>query len=86
MSVYLTHGIGRIYVQLSSLGCNVSLYGKMIEGEMSTFMQKLFGKKCDGFKQLNRNKGKEDQPFWKTPDFSKLKEAICYYARKYSGR
>ena len=86
MSIYLTQGIGRIYVQPCSSGCDISLSGKVIEGEMYPFMRKLFGKECDGFKQLNRNKGKKDQPFWRTPDFGKVKEAIIYFARNYSER
>ncbi|KUL30586.1 hypothetical protein [Chlorobium limicola] len=85
MSVYLTKGIGRIYVQPRSIGCDVSLSGKVLEAEMYPFMQKLFEKESDGFIQLNRNKGWAKQPFWRTADFSKVREAIRYYARNYSG-
>lgn len=85
MSVYLTHGIGRIYVQPSSLGCNVSLSGQVIQREMYPFMQKLLGRDCDGFAQRNRKKGKEDQPFWRTQDFGKVEEAIRFYVSNFSG-
>ncbi len=84
LSVYLTQGSGRIYVQPNSSGCDVSLSGQVIEAEMYPFMRQLFGKECDGFKQKNRNKGWEKQPFWRTADFGKVREAIRYYARNYS--
>lgn len=86
MSVYLTQGNGRIYVQPSTSGCDVSLSGQVIEGEMHPFMRELFGKECDGFKQLNRNKGWAKQPFWRTDDFGKVKNAIRYYAHNYAGK
>lgn len=83
MAVFLTLGTGRIYVQPCSVGCDVSLSGKVVEGEMYQFMCKLFGKECDGFKQRNHNKGWDKQPFWRTSDFGKVKEAIRWYARNY---
>ncbi len=84
ISVYLTQGCGRIYIQPSSSGCDVSLSGQVIEGEMYPFMHELFGKECDGFKQRNRKKGWAKQPFWRTADFGKVREAIRYYARNYA--
>ncbi|NEX11348.1 hypothetical protein CR161_00145 [Prosthecochloris sp. ZM] len=84
LSVYLTKGIGRIYVQPNSSACDVSLSGKVIEVEMYPFMRELFGDECDGFKQTNRNKGWLKQPFWRTADFGKVRECIRYYARNYS--
>jgi hypothetical protein len=84
MSVYLTHGSGRIYVQPSRSGCDVSLSGQVIEREMYLFMRELFWRECDGFKQRNRNRGWDKQPFWSTSDFVKVKEAIRWYAGHYS--
>ncbi len=86
MSVYLSQGIGRIYVQPSSIGCDISLSGQVIEKEMYPFMRKLFGKECDGFKQRNRNSGWDKQPFWRTDNFSKVQESIHYYVRYYSDK
>jgi hypothetical protein len=86
MSIYLTHGTGRIYVQPKSVGCDICLSGKVIEGEMYPFMRKLFGKECDGFKQRNKNLGKTAVPFWRTEDFRKLEEAIHFYAHNFSSR
>jgi hypothetical protein len=85
MSVNLTHGTGRIYVQPCTSGCDISLSGKVIEGEMYPFMRDLFGKECDGFKQRNRNIGKEEVPFWRTQDFDKIEKAIHFYYRNFSG-
>ena len=86
ISVYLMQGPGRIYVQPNSSGCDVSLSGQVVEGEMYPFMRELFGKECDGFKQRNRNKGWNKQPFWRTSDFGKVKDAIRWYASNYSRR
>jgi len=85
MSVRLTHGTGRMYVQPSRSGCDVSLSGLVVEGEMYPFMCELFGRECNGYKQRNSNKGWAKQPFWRTADFSKVKEAIRWYAGNYSG-
>ncbi|MBC8523833.1 MAG: hypothetical protein ISR54_06885 [Chlorobium phaeobacteroides] len=84
MFVYLTKGIGRMYVQPNSSACDVSLSGKVIEVEMYPFMRELFENECDGFKQTNRNNGWFKQPFWRTADFGKVRDAIRYYARNYS--
>jgi len=79
ISVKKDKGLGRIYVQPSSYGCDISLSGVVLEKEMYPFMKGLFGKGCDGYKQRNRNKGWERQPFWRTDDFSKVRAAIKYY-------
>lgn len=79
ISVKKDRASGRIYVQPSNYGCDISLSGVVLEKEMYSYMKGLFGKECDGYKQRNRNKGWEKQPFWRTDDFSKVREAIWYY-------
>ncbi len=75
-------GNGRIYIQPSALGYDISLSGKSLEKEMYSFMHKLCGQECTDYKQKNKSKGKKDQPFWRVDDFEIVKKAVYQYARK----
>ena len=80
ISVKMAAGSGRIYVQPSSIGCDVSLSGKDLERKMYPFMRNLFERDCHGFKQRNRNRGWDRQPFWRTDDFQKVRKVVFNYA------
>ena len=70
---------GRMFVQPSVEGYDVSLSGKSLENEMHDFLCKLFGKECDGYKQTNTRLGKKSQPFWRVSDFQQVVEAVYRY-------
>ncbi|MGV0035200.1 MAG: hypothetical protein ACNYPE_09610 [Candidatus Azotimanducaceae bacterium WSBS_2022_MAG_OTU7] len=76
----VTGGNGRIYIQPSSIGYDVSLSGQSLERQMCSYMINLFGKNCDGYKQRNATQGFKRQPFWRTDDLSKVRKAIFHYA------
>ncbi|SFK48836.1 hypothetical protein SAMN04488079_11274 [Methylophaga sulfidovorans] len=71
---------GRLGVQPSSVGYDISLSGKSIQKQMYSFMKELCNKECDGYKQLNTKLGKKDQPYWRVSDFSVVKKAAYNYA------
>ena len=77
----LTGGNGRLYVQPSTEGYDISLSGKSLENGMYGFMSGLCKKECDGYKQLNERLGKKDQPFWRVDDFNIVREAALHYAK-----
>jgi len=66
---------GRLAVQPSSVGYDISLSGESIQKQMYGFMRNLCGKECDGYKQLNTKLGKYDQPYWRVADFSLVKKS-----------
>ncbi len=74
-------GNGRLYVQPSSLGYDISLSGKSLEKEMYPFMRELCGSECTGYKQPNRSIGKKNQPFWRVESFELVKEAVYRYSK-----
>jgi hypothetical protein len=72
---------GRIYIQPSSVGYDVSLSGKSVEKTLYPLLKKLFGKECDGYKQTNGNTGIITAPFWRTDNFDLVKKAVYIYAK-----
>ena len=77
----ITGGNGRLYITPSVDGYDISLSGISIEKKMYAFMRDLCGKECDGYKQLNKKIGKENQPFWRVSDFKIVATAIYQYAK-----
>lgn len=71
---------GRLAVQPSDDGYDISLSGKSIQKQMYPFMRDLCGKESDGYKQLNARLGKKDQPYWRIADFALVREAAFHYA------
>lgn len=71
---------GRLYVQPSLTGYDISLAGQSIQELMYPFMRDLCGKECDGYKQLNSKLGKKNNPFWRVVDFALVKKAAYHYA------
>jgi len=72
---------GRVWIQPSTAGYDVSLSGESLEKQLYTFMKELFGHECNGYKQTNNNEGTKRQPFWRTSDFKKVRAAVCHYAK-----
>jgi hypothetical protein len=72
---------GTLWVQPSKFGFDISLSGRSLEEQMSSFMEELFSKKCDGYKQRNKRLGKKDTPFWCTDDFENVVKAVFQYAK-----
>ena len=71
---------GRLWVQPSSLGYNISLSGKSLEKEMYPFMRQLCGKECTGYAQTNKRIGKKDQPYWRVESFDTVRKAVYQYS------
>ncbi|PML05254.1 hypothetical protein BCT86_13035 [Vibrio breoganii] len=77
----LEGGIGRLYVQPSANGYDVSLSGASIEHLMTKQLEELFGRIPDGYKQTNATKGFKKQPYWRTDNFSHVEVVSEMYAR-----
>lgn len=72
---------GRLRITHSSIGYDVSLSGKSLESNLYNSFKDLFGCECHGYKQTNRNTGIITQPFWRTGNFSLVKEAALIYEK-----
>ena len=77
----LCGGNGRMWINPSSVGYDVSLSGKSIEKQLYSSMKDIFGKDCDGFKQTNNNTGIITQPYWRTDSFKLVKKAAEIYSK-----
>ena len=71
---------GKMWVTPRMGACDVSLSGQSITTRLTPYMETLFGRPCDGYKQRNANKGWERQPYWTTKDFSPVVEAVTKYS------
>ncbi len=74
-------GNGRLRIKPTANGFDMSLAGKSLEREMYPFMNQLFGRNHDGYKQRNKNKGTKSAPFWKTNDLSTIELAAVEYSK-----
>ena len=72
---------GRLYINPSSVGYDVSLSGKSLEKNLHGLFKELFNEDCTGFKQSNKNTGIITQPFWRTDNFSLVKKAVLLYSK-----
>ncbi len=72
---------GRLWVQPSSIGYDISLSGKSLESNYYNSMKAIFGRDCDGYKQTNRNTGNITQPFWRADCFRLVQEAFEMYSK-----
>ena len=72
---------GRLRVTPSNIGYDVSLSGKSLESNLYNRFKELFGCECHGYKQTNRHTGIITQPFWRTDNFSLVREAALIYAK-----
>lgn len=77
----LTGANGRLWIQPTTDGYDVSLSGKSLENEMTPFLTKLFNRREDGYKQSNASQGKLDQPYWRTSDFGLVRQTAIRYAQ-----
>ncbi len=71
----LTGGNGRIWIQPSAIGYDVSLSGKSVEKELYETFKHIFGATHTGYKQSG------SQPFWRTENFSLVKKAVHAYSQ-----
>ena len=71
-------GDGRIYVQPTSDGYDISLSGRSLEKQMLKFMTDLCGRSPDGFKQTKPDR---HQPFWRVSDFGLVNKAVIHYSK-----
>ncbi|GGB01009.1 hypothetical protein [Agarivorans gilvus] len=67
---------GRLWISPSQYGYDVSLSGLSLEKQLEPTLTSYFGRECDGYKQLNGNKGFKRQPFWRTDNFRDV-EVVC---------
>ena len=74
-------GNGRLRVAHTSRGFTISLAGASLEKEMYPFMERLFGRSNDGYKQTNSRKGTQSAPFWNTNELTKLVQAAIEYSK-----
>mgnify|MGYP000016414442 CR=1 FL=1 len=72
---------GRLYINPTNVGYDVSLSGKSLEQNLHNAFKTLFNEDCTGYKQTNRNTGVITQPFWRTDDFSLVKQAALLYTK-----
>ena len=77
----ISGGNGRMWIAPNGLGIDVSLSGISLENELQPKMSSLFGRDCDGHKQVNSNTGIIRQPYWRTEDFNQIRKAIETYAK-----
>lgn len=66
---------GRLCIQPTSTGYDISLSSQLLDKKMSGYMNQLCKKECTGYKQSNSN-----SPFWRVSDFSLVQKATYYYA------
>jgi hypothetical protein len=71
-------GNGRINITPCSGGYDIALSGQSLEKQMYHFMQKLCGRKNDGYKQT---KPLPHVPFWRVDNFELVKTAVLHYAK-----
>ncbi len=77
----LSGGNGRMWIQPSPEGYDISLSGISLEKNLTPYMEKLFGKPCDGYKQTNNNIGIIRQPYWRTDSFKLVSQAAYEYSK-----
>jgi len=71
---------GRIWIEPTSKGYDISLSGNSLEKEMYGFMAELYERECDGYKQLNKRIGQKKAPFWRVDNYEMMEKAVYRYA------
>ena len=71
-------GDGRIYIQPSSVGYDISLSGQSLQKAMFGFMTDLCGGNPDGYKQT---KPAPHAPFWRVSNFALVEKAVRRYSQ-----
>ncbi len=72
---------GRIWFNPVSDGFDISLSGKSLENQLSNKISALAGRDCDGFKQVNSNKGIKKQPYWRFSDPKYIRIVLNEYIK-----
>ncbi|MEZ9784067.1 hypothetical protein BCV08_15195 [Vibrio breoganii] len=78
-NISIAGGNGRLYVQPSTEGYDVSLSGQSLEHILTSSLVNFFHRPPDGYKQTNANKGFKKQPYWRTDSFKDVETVCAFY-------